>query len=160
TAPAVEPERLLRDPDPLRPGPLEEGIEAGDLEGQVVELLARVDRRLLLPMGELDPRPGDRVLHEGDLGVVLGDLAASLELEPQDPGVEREALFEVAHGDRGVQEPHRTDQGGVAVKELAAHGSRPARPSRVTETAPDRELPRALAVLDPDEPVPFELVTL
>src|SRR5208282_6690400 len=53
--PAREPVGLLRDPHVLRPKLHQQAVEVVDLEGKVVELLARIELVLSVPMGELDP---------------------------------------------------------------------------------------------------------
>src|SRR5580658_1468621 len=103
--------RFLLHADVLLAHPHQRAVEVRHLEGEVVELLAGLEGILPFPVRELDPRARDRVLHERDLGVILGDRAPTLELEAEDLGVEPEALLHVSDRDRGVQETHRRSSG-------------------------------------------------
>ncbi len=103
---AGEAVRFLGDPHVLAPHLHQETVEVGDLEREVVELLAGLELVLPVPVGQFDPCSGGGVLDERDLRVVLRDRSAALELEPEDFRVELEALVHVPNGDRGVQESH------------------------------------------------------
>ena len=97
---------FLGDFDACLAGIRDERRHVGDVEREVVQLVALGPVLLVPPPGQLQEGVGIGVLEEGDIGAVALDGVPSFEPHPEPALVEGDAHLHVADGDGGVREAH------------------------------------------------------